>query len=180
VKTPIRMITLVLLIVGLFAAPAHAAAIGIPSTRPSPPSSTASSADEGKVVGSVRATRTGTSGTAAEDVIECEFRVDYPHHSGHVPGTVNVAVEINCTKAVEVIHIYGALYYYGTLMATSAKVNTVTSFTSATNVAWHACASGTEGIWQGWMWGYVVFPAGYEPPVGELSFFGPENYVTCP
>jgi hypothetical protein len=38
----------------------------------------------------------------------CKGRIDYPHISKHVKGTVNVVMSINCGK--ELVHIEGLLY----------------------------------------------------------------------
>lgn len=115
----------------------------------------------------------GQFGAAA--VITCTPNVQSPHNSTHVPGTVNVVVTLSCTAPVPYISIRAALYRSGSLVKDSGA-KSVYGARSAQNNAAEPCHGAT---YQGWMSYVVQFPAGYVPPTGASSGFGPTRAITC-
>lgn len=115
----------------------------------------------------------GHLGAAA--VITCTPNVQSPHNSTHVPGTVNVVVTLSCTAPVPRISIRAALYRNGNLVKDSGAKD-VLGARSAQNNAAEPCHAAT---YQGWMSYFVQFPAGYVPPTGASSGFGPTRSITC-
>lgn len=136
-----------------------------------PPASAPDSADWP----SITATSSTPGQTGAAAVITCTPNVQSPHNSTHVPGTVNVVVTLSCTGAVPRIGIRAALYRSGNLVKDSGTKN-VYGARSAQNNAAETCHRAT---YQGWMSYVVQFPAGYVPPTGASSGFGPTRAITC-
>lgn len=118
----------------------------------------------------------GYASAAPQSVINCEENIQYPHKSTHVPENVNVVGTITCSAPVSELVLNVGLYYNGVLIAQSGSVTAYgTTFVQA-NAATR-CRNGTYG---GGAHGYVYFPPGYEPPVGQLPVvFSPNITITC-
>jgi hypothetical protein len=52
--------------------------------------------------------------------VTCNLRVDYPHNSGHVFGTVNAVAQVACDSSMNALALYVALYRDGELVASAA------------------------------------------------------------
>lgn len=105
-------------------------------------------------------------------VITCTLKVNYPHNSGHVSGTVNVTSEISCSSNVDGIYISTGLR--GTQSKNGWKQGFNTNYRSS-NAAM-PCANGTYwGIGSG----TVTFPSGYTPRVQNVEGTGASRAVNC-
>jgi hypothetical protein len=84
-------------------------------------------------------------------------------------------VTLSCTAPVPRIAIRAALYRNGGLVKDSGSKDFLGA-RSAQNNAAEPCHRAT---YQGWMSYFVQFPAGYVPPTGASSGFGPTRAITC-
>ncbi|MBZ4323639.1 hypothetical protein [Streptomyces huiliensis] len=105
---------------------------------------------------------------ASRRVIRCEMvfvgaNHGAPHHSGHVPGTVNVRVRVTCTQPVRLIKGKVGLFSnhgskikeYGSTGRAAAKGNAAL-----------VCRS---GYYQGESAAKIVAPVGYNPPTANMA-----------
>jgi len=110
------------------------------------------------------------------DGILCTENIQYPHKSTHVPENVNVVGTITCTAPVSKLVLNVGLYYNHALVAQSGPIS---SYGSA-YVQANAATPCVNGLYGGAAHGYVDFPPGYEPPVGQLPVvFSPNVSITC-
>jgi hypothetical protein len=110
-------------------------------------------------------TRQGEAVNAAgPPVITCSAISDYPHNSGHVPGTINVVGRGVCDFPVGMIDVVTGLFRGGTtIVGTGARVQANVASLSAPASA--PCVAGSYiGVAD------VIFtaPPGYEPPAVRL------------
>lgn len=101
-------------------------------------------------------------------VINCEMvfigaNHGAPHHSGHVPGTVNVRVRVTCTQAVRTIS--GKIGLFSTH---GSKINAYGSTGKAT-ARGNAALVCRTGYYQGESAATLRAPAGYSPPTVNMS-----------
>jgi hypothetical protein len=127
----------------------------------------------------VTATRvsTGFGPDATPDAtITCALNVSqYPHNSGHVPGTINVVETAACTAPVPKVTV--TAYLYTPIPRPTVKGATATGTLSvSSNAATTYCANGT---YQGYGYMTVTFPPGYAPPTAALGKLGPTAAITC-
>ncbi|MER5780775.1 hypothetical protein ABT104_03465 [Streptomyces mobaraensis] len=105
---------------------------------------------------------------ASRRVIHCEMvfvgaNHGAPHHSGHVPGTVNVRVRVTCTQPVRLIKGKVGLFSnhgskikeYGSTGRAAAKGN--------------AALVCRTGYYQGESAATIVAPVGYNPPTANMA-----------
>jgi hypothetical protein len=103
------------------------------------------------------------SGLAASDGpsrISCTPKVNNPHNSSHVGGTVNVQVTMTCTYPVEKISITAALWQGNSLL----KAVNGTAYGKAKSAS-NAPVTCRDGSYQGSGTWVVTFPYGYVPRV---------------
>jgi len=85
-----------------------------------------------------------------------------PHHSGHVPGTVNVRVRVTCSQPVRMIRAkIGLFSNHG------SKINPYNSVGKAT-ARGNAALVCRSGSYQGESVATVTAPAGYSPPSATM------------
>lgn len=105
-------------------------------------------------------------------VITCTLKVNYPHNSTHVGGTVNVTSEIKCTSNVDSIYTSTGLRGAQTANGWAQKFN----INYASSNAAMPCVNGTYwGIGSG----TVTFPSGYSPRVQNVSGAGSSKATNC-
>lgn len=138
-------------IVLLFMATGVATASG--TSRPSPIEGRAGAWATASLVGGIRA-------ADGPSVITCTPKVNYPHNSSHVGGTINVQVTMSCTYPVDKISITASLWRGNSMLK---AVNGI-SYGKASNAsnAPIACAPGSYYGMGTWV---VTFPYGYVPRV---------------
>ena len=107
-------------------------------------------------------------------VIICNLRVDNPHKSSHVPGTVNVVARFNCTSSVSGIQMTVTLERDGVEVARS-PVNSSGSASLRGNAA-TPCINGT---YQGTARAVVTFPPGHWPSTTTLDETSSRIPITC-
>jgi hypothetical protein len=105
--------------------------------------------------------------------ITCTATADNPHHSGHVPGTVNFTANVKCTSAVTSLHNTYTLSFNG--LPDKSKSNSNAGAASLSSNLSDTCSNGS---WQGSVEGTVVFPPGYVPSTGTV-FDSNIQPVTC-
>lgn len=105
-------------------------------------------------------------------VITCTLKVNYPHNSTHVGGTVNVTSEIKCSSNVDSIYISTGLRGAQSSNGWSQKFNT--NYHSS-----NAAATCKNGTYYGVGSGTVTFPSGYSPRVQNVSGSGAVRTVDC-
>lgn len=86
-----------------------------------------------------------------------------PHHSGHVPGTINVRVRVTCSRPVASIKATVALF-----SNTGSKINPYRSAGVAT-ARGNAAKVCEPGHYQGVSEATVTAPPGFTPHTGKLS-----------
>lgn len=130
---------------------------------------------------SITAVRHGSlaaDGTVEPDeVINCEYDyVDDPHESSFKPGTVNVHAKVTCDHAVASLSMTVDLYLNGN----SVGVTPQPRVRSGRVVKWNSASSSCiDGNYYGASGTDITFPAGYEPPTGEIGLQGNTVPITC-
>jgi len=112
-------------------------------------------------------------GASAGGVIACDLRIDNPHNSGHVLGTVNVEAVITCSSQVSSLSVTAYLYPpvpYAPVRGATAR-GTITAKSNAAK-------SCTNGTYQGYARATVVIPPGYTGPT-SASGFGNAIKIIC-
>ncbi len=140
----------------------------------------ASGADQSSWPAAQRASATSSTASgrqAADSEITCVPGGDNPHKSTHVPGTINVIVNVTCTGPVTQITIRCGFYYNGAL----TYVGPSKSFSGRATASTNAAVPCKSGYYQGYISYSVKFPPGYEPPTGGGSGADNPNVVkiTC-
>jgi hypothetical protein len=95
-----------------------------------------------------------------------------PHHSGHVPGTINVRAGVTCTAPVT--KIAGKVGLFGD---SGSKINPFGSTGSATAKG-NAALVCTPGYYVGAANATITFPPGYSPPTGTVTNQTAEVHIT--
>jgi hypothetical protein len=92
--------------------------------------------------------------------IDCTPKVNKPHNSSHVGGTINVQVTMKCTYRVDRIDITASIWRGHTLLnhATGKAFNAAKNAANAP-IAYRAGTYHGQGKWM------VVYPEGYVPRV---------------
>jgi hypothetical protein len=96
---------------------------------------------------------------AADFVITCILRVDYPHNSSHVDGTVNTVAQVSCDSAMTSLTLLLQLYYNGSVANSVIQENF-----GAASLTQNVAAPCIPGGWQAHAETLVEFPAGVVPP----------------
>ncbi len=116
---------------------------------------------------------TGILPPATDDGILCEVGVDYPHKSTHVPTTVNVSAEVDCSDPVTLIDLTVDLYRNGVLVNynffAKGPGSTLIGRTHADCVTGNYTAEADVT---------VDFPTGF-PRVISDTFYSPTIHITC-
>lgn len=86
-----------------------------------------------------------------------------PHHSGHVPGTVNVRVRVTCSQPIRMIR--GKI---GLFSNHGSKINAYGSVGRAT-ARGNAALVCRTGYYQGESAARLTAPPGYTPPTANIS-----------
>lgn len=106
--------------------------------------------------------------TASARVIHCEMvfigaNHGAPHHSGHVPGTVNVRVRVTCTKPMRMIRgKIGLFSNHGSKIKAYGSVGRATAKGNAALVC-------RTGYYQGESAAQLTAPPGYTPHTANMS-----------
>jgi hypothetical protein len=108
-------------------------------------------------------------------VINCDLKINNPHKSTHVTGTINITATWTCTAPVSTLTIDIYLYRNGLYVSEGHTSNPGGSYLMGNAAT--GCASGT---YQGVALGSVVFPPGYTPPTQNLSVTSNSVYISCP
>ncbi|MCO6004913.1 hypothetical protein NE236_07960 [Actinoallomurus purpureus] len=113
-------------------------------------------------------TSSHTDKALAARVIHCEMvfigaNHGAPHHSGHVPGTVNVRVRVTCTKPIRMIR--GKI---GLFSSHGSKIKAYSSVGRATAKGNAALVCRT-GYYQGESAAQLTAPPGYSPPTVNIG-----------
>ena len=95
-----------------------------------------------------------------------------PHHSGHVPGTINVRVRVTCTRSVA--RIKGKI---GLFSDSGTKINPYGSTGKAT-ARGNAALKCTPGYYLGTSSATVTAPPGYSPHTATLTDQTAEVHIT--
>jgi hypothetical protein len=109
-----------------------------------------------------------------DQVITCTAKANYPHHSTHVPSTVNATGSITCTAPVASITMTMYLYWSGYIQ-NSATCRSVGKSSVSCNVA----APCSTGGWQVSEIGEIYFPPGYEPSPQSVSASQEADVTSC-
>jgi hypothetical protein len=118
----------------------------------------------------------GPRSVRPSSVISCQLKVNDPHASGHVPGTVNVTAKVTCSSAVTALSTNLKLYQNNFNVAGSFNSNTGQKSLSS-----QLDANCVTDVWSASGQSTVVFPAGYSPPTGIMNASSPHSWVvTCP
>lgn len=105
---------------------------------------------------------------ASARVIRCEMvfigaNHGAPHHSGHVPGTVNVRVRVTCTQPVRMIRAkIGLFSNHGSKINAYGSVGRAAARGNAALVC-------RTGYYQGESVAQVTAPPGYTPPTANMA-----------
>jgi hypothetical protein len=113
--------------------------------------------------------------SAAETVITCSIRVDNPHNSHHVTGTVNVTAVVDCNMAVPAMSLAVELYR-GSVRDGKETFTATNTKELEGNAANAVCVAGS---YRGAAAADVQAPPGFTPPrltVEETSKTVP---ITC-
>ncbi|MFI1302819.1 hypothetical protein [Streptomyces sioyaensis] len=106
--------------------------------------------------------------TASSRVIHCEMvfigaNHGAPHHSGHVPGTVNVRVRVTCTKPVRMIRAkIGLFSNHGSKIKAYGSVGRAAAKGNAALVC-------RTGYYQGESAAQITAPPGYTPHTANMG-----------
>ena len=106
--------------------------------------------------------------------ITCNLRVDYPHNSSHVDGTVNVESQVTCDSPVSGITLLIQLYYNGSVAG--SNINQNAGEASLYNQVAAPCVNGG---WQAHAEALVEFPPGTTPPSAYDSEDSPPISIDC-
>lgn len=104
----------------------------------------------------------------------CQFYVDHPHLSHHVPGAVNVVARIQCDRTVDKIEMTLSLALNGAEQKRQTFVQTGTSYIQG-NVA-VSCVNGT---YNGSAVATITNPPGANPQVEHGSANSAYVQITC-
>jgi hypothetical protein len=96
---------------------------------------------------------------AAAFVITCVLRVDYPHNSSHVDGTVNTVAQVSCDSPMTSLTLLLQLYYNG-----SVANSVIAENNGAASLTQNVAAPCIPGGWQAHAETLVEFPPGVVPP----------------
>lgn len=143
-----------------------------------PATSAAASAPEidRNAVVTITSTAPGTDGAGTQQVISCSIATHNPHHSSHVPGTINVVSQVTCTAPVASITGTVALFRdITTLAATGSGSNAGMAFLQM-NAATSTCVS---GLYDAFGSATIVFPPGFNPPSGQIGAWSNLVSLTC-
>ena len=123
--------------------------------------------------GSVHSAAGGT-GIHPLDIITCTGKIDNPHKSSHVPGTVNVEASVTCTAPVSALSMQTGLYRNGILVGSYSNGNTGSPVLAGAFAT--PCVKGT---YIGAAAVNVIFPPGYLPPAGGFVVESPPVVIAC-
>lgn len=132
----------------------------------------ASAADSGSISFSRNSL---AAGPAAISVIRCDYKIDYPHNSGHNPGNVNVVARITCTNQVESITVDTKLFRSGIQVGSGHTTVPFAGFAQGNAAA--PCINGAS--WGGTVRYSVVPPPGYVPNPGVANAASLVVPITC-
>jgi hypothetical protein len=113
--------------------------------------------------------------SAAETVITCSIRVDNPHNSHHVTGTVNVTAVVDCNMAVPAMSLAVELYRDGILDGGEPFTATNTNKLKG-NAANAVCVAGS---YRGVAAAVVQAPPGFTPPRLTVEGTSKTADITC-
>ncbi|MEV6600112.1 hypothetical protein AB0M36_25150 [Actinoplanes sp. NPDC051346] len=120
-------------------------------------------------------TEASAAGTVRNQVeIICDLRVDYPHKSSHVPGTVNVVGNVNCTAPVSAIYMAVGLARNGSLVSVTNYSNS-----GQASLRGNTATACVNGAYQGVESVTVVFPPGFTPPTASGTALSPGVSIVC-
>ncbi len=122
--------------------------------------------------GLLAATPAQAASGPGSSVITCTLKVNYPHNSTHVGGTVNVTSEIKCTSNVDSIYLSTGLR--GAQSSNGWSQKFITNYHSS-----NAAATCKNGTYWGVGSGTVTFPSGYSPRVQNVDGAGGSRAVNC-
>jgi hypothetical protein len=108
-------------------------------------------------------------------VIVCNAKVQQPHKSSHVPGTINVVATIACTHTVPSLAVGVGLYRNGRLV----KLSRVRAFRNTRIGANNAAVPCSSGSYRGAANFAVVFPPGFNPPSRVGRRAGDARKIQC-
>ncbi len=100
------------------------------------------------------------SPAAAADVITCTLRVDNPHASTHVSGTINVSATMTCSRQIAEIYIRTTLYKGTGSPSWQGASNDRFNVAALSANAAAPCSAG-PGSFYGYATSTVTPPAGY-------------------
>jgi hypothetical protein len=145
---------------------APAASAGNPSASAAPGLGSAAVVGDTEVVFS--STSSDTDKALAVRRIICEMvfigaNHGAPHHSGHVPGTVNVRVRVTCSQPIRMIR--GKI---GLFSNHGSKINAYGSVGRAT-ARGNAALVCRTGYYQGESAAQLIAPPGYTPPTANIG-----------
>lgn len=155
----------------LFTAAVGAALVLQPATAAA---ATVPELDRGAVV-TITSTAPGTDAAGTQQVITCTIATHNPHHSSHVPGTINVVSQVSCSAPVASINGGVALWRNVTTLAATGGNSNVLSASLQMNAA-TPCVSGS---YDAFGTAVIVFPAGFQPPTGEVGAWSNVVNLTC-
>jgi hypothetical protein len=104
----------------------------------------------------------------------CQFQVDRPHKSTHVPGTVNVISWVRCNRPVDRIEMTLGLALNGVELKRDTFANSGSAYLEG-NVA-VPCVSGT---YNGSAVATITFPAGAFPRTGNGNAGSGDVNIIC-
>ena len=125
----------------------------------------------------VRLTVSSVAGDARsadlQQVITCTLTVHNPHKSSHVPGTIEVTSQVQCTapvaKIVQKLGLYRThLVGWNSDSNTGVAVHKIKTTAPCLNGSYDALGLAT-----------VYFPPGYNPPSGSLGAWSPAVSIVC-
>lgn len=125
-------------------------------------------------------TASGAVVPATEPIITCSGKVNYPHASSHVPGTVNVTDTISCNDVVASIVLRTYLWqrfddiYEIVGRGSTTKYNT----TYANGNAASTNCVDTQYYGEGTV--TVTAPPGYSPATIQQTAYSPYVTIACP
>jgi hypothetical protein len=127
-----------------------------------------------------------TSSSASPDavpVIVCHLKVDNPHKSTHVNGTINVQATLSCTGlnpaySSVTVQLYKIVCTPGCNAVAYGNAGSA-SGTYKQSITANSSGPCTSGQYHGSAYGYVQAPPGVSPPTAHLEAVGATASITC-
>jgi len=110
--------------------------------------------------------------------INCTIKVNYPHGSTHVNGTINVQSTVTCSAMMNEIYQKTFLYRSDGVYWAQGSFDRLNISSGASNAS-VLCTTGGPATYHGRAYTSLKPPAGYTPTSGSVESAGASNWVDC-